>query len=124
MTLTAPQTPADALPPLVITICQVCDGTGGDEGYDGSAIRCEYCNGYGCTEVCEGCGLTPTVRGGFDSCGCTVCELCGNPGSLNSAEICEACHEQYETELETARACFESDEAEEVAWGRSIGWLA
>lgn len=125
MAYTAPQTPADALPPLVITICEVCSGTGGDEDYDGSAILCEYCDGRGCTEACSECGEKPTVKHGFDSCLCNApsyetCEDEPNPAEIDG--ICRSC---YLTGLEAIREDAPDEILRaELQWAKEVaGWI-
>lgn len=124
-----PVYPEGNLPELVTVQCACLTGVldyAVTASGDLVPVVCGKCDGRGELEVCERCGEVPTVD--TDECGCVAtgvatCELCGDVAPLNSACICGPCHDRGVLDLELSRSHFESEEAEELAFGVAIGWI-
>lgn len=63
--------PFSVLPPLTLIPCNDCGGEGYAEDERG-ASECKICFGCGEVEVCGGCREVPEVKGGLETCGCSL----------------------------------------------------
>ena len=108
----APQLPPQSVPETIVAICPSCEEGGVLVGQGEAYEHYETC---------------PTCLGDWQQTH-YLCEISDPPHYVSEHEmtmdgICLGCHKKGKEHLECEQAKYATNEAEELAWAVSIGWL-